>query len=163
MPPRASPEMGSRHRFLESTVTVAPHVVLRQGRTGFVRALARMAGGPDVYDDGVLRVACSGSPPVLVIAGEIDESNYSGLVGVLGRLTDGVGEVHVDLSGVAFCDLAGLRAIVRLAEPGPGGGRDGRRLVLHRVPRQMHKVLQIVGWDATPGLVLEPGGPKGGR
>lgn len=122
-----------------------------------------MAGGPDVYDDGVLRVTCSGTPPVLVIAGEIDESNYSGLVGVLGRLTDGVGEVHVDLSGVAFCDLAGLRAIVRLAEPGPGGGRDGRRLVLHRVPRQMHKVLQIVGWDATPGLVLEPGGPKGGR
>lgn len=118
-----------------------------------------MASSPDVYDDGVLRVGRAGSPPVLVITGEIDESNYPGLVGALERLTSGVGEVHVDLAGVAFCDLAGLRAIVRLAEP----GRDcsgGRRLVLHQVPRQVRKMLQIVGWDATPGLVLEPGTPS---
>ena len=118
-----------------------------------------MASGPDVYDDGVLRVACSGSPPVVVIAGEIDESNYSGLVEALDRLTNGIGEIHVDLAGVAFCDLAGMRAIVRLAEPGESGSR---RLFMHRVPRQMHKVLQIVGWDATPGLVLEPDMPQGG-
>ena len=36
-----------------------------------------------IYDDGVLRVTWAGSPPVLTLAGEIDESTYPGLVGAL--------------------------------------------------------------------------------
>jgi anti-anti-sigma factor len=113
-----------------------------------------MAGRHDVYDDGVLRVSRAGSPPVVVIAGEIDESNYSGLVGALDMLSNGQGEIHVDLGGVEFCDLAGLRAIVRLAETGrPSRGRP--RLVLHAVPAQVRRVLQIVGWDAMPGLAIK--------
>lgn len=114
-----------------------------------------MASGPDVYDDGVLRVARASSPPGLVISGEIDESNYSGLVRALDRLVSGHGEVHVNMAGVEFCDLAGLRAILRLAED-CDGERDcpARRLVLHEVPRQVKRVLQIMGWDAMPGLAL---------
>lgn len=114
-----------------------------------------MASGPDVYDDGVLRVARAGSPPGLVIAGEIDESNYSGLVRALDRLVAGHGEVHVNMAGVEFCDLAGLRAILRLAE-NRGAEQDypARRLVLHEVPRQVKRVLQIMGWDVMPGVAL---------
>ena len=114
-----------------------------------------MTSGHDVYDDGVLRVMRTGSPPVVVIAGEIDESNYAGLVGTLDRLVDGLIEVHVNLAKVDFCDLAGLRAIVRLTEI----GREGhelrvRRLVLHEAPRQVRRVLQIMGWDTIPGLIM---------
>ena len=60
----------------------------------------------------------------LALAGEIDEFTYSPLVATLDELTRGQQEVHVDLADVAYCDLAGLRAIVRLAGPaGEGGDR----------------------------------------
>lgn len=119
-----------------------------------------MASSHDVYDDGVLRVTRTGSPLLVVIAGEIDESNYSGLVGALDMLADGHDEMHINLGGVEFCDLAGLRAIIRLAEAG-GAGRDQSRprLVLHAVPRQVLRVLQIVGWDTVPGLVIDRAWP----
>ena len=58
---------------------------------------------------------CAGSPPVVPIAGEIDESSYSGLVSTLEGLADREGDVHVNLAEVAFCDLAGLRAVLWLA------------------------------------------------
>jgi anti-anti-sigma regulatory factor len=122
-----------------------------------------MASSHDVYDDGVLRVTSTASPPMVVITGEIDESNYSGLVGALDMLANGRDEVHINLGGVNFCDLAGLRAIIRLAETGPGAhDRPGPRLVLHAVPRQVLRVLQIVGWDTMPGLVIEPSSPPAG-
>jgi anti-anti-sigma factor len=121
-----------------------------------------MTSGCDVYDDGVLRVMRVGSPPVVVIAGEIDESNYSGLVGALDRLVDGPSEVHVNLAKVEFCDLAGLRAIIRLTEIGQAGHDvRARRLVLHEVPRQVRRVLQIMGWDTLPGLTMQESGFEG--
>ncbi len=35
------------------------------------------------YYDGVLRIICAGSPEVVLIGGEIDESSYLGLVSTL--------------------------------------------------------------------------------
>jgi ABC-type transporter Mla MlaB component len=112
-----------------------------------------MVSGQNLYNDGVLRITRTGSPPVLAIAGEIDESTYPGLVSTLESLVDGPGEIHANLVGVTYCDLAGLRTIVGLA--GANGGdheHSGRRLVLHEVPQRLKTVLQIMGWDATPGL-----------
>jgi anti-anti-sigma factor len=102
------------------------------------------------YDDGVLRMTPVGSPPGLAIAGEIDEDTYPALVGKLAELA-GTAEIHLNLAGVKYCDLAGLRAIVRLA------GAHGSRLVLHDLPPPLRTVLGIVGWDATPGLVIDQG------
>jgi len=93
------------------------------------------------------------NPPGLAIAGEIDEGTYPALVATLNERADGAGEIHFDLGGVQYCDLAGLRAILLLA--GSGSDRGARRLVLHDVPQQLRTVLRIVGWDATPGLVIE--------
>lgn len=113
-----------------------------------------------VYDDGVLRITSTTDPPGLSIAGEIDESTYPGLLGALQGVADSRAEVHVSLSGVRYCDLAGLRAIVCVTG---AGGCDGsvnghravrRAVVLHEVPAQIVAVLRIVGWDATPGLTL---------
>jgi ABC-type transporter Mla MlaB component len=106
------------------------------------------------YYDGVLRVIWAGSPPVVLIAGEIDESRYSGLVRALEGLTDHEGDVHVNLAEVAFCDLPGLRAILRLARTGRADeGHGGRCLVLHDVPPHL-RMLEILGWDSTPGLIM---------
>jgi ABC-type transporter Mla MlaB component len=115
-----------------------------------------MVTGDSVSDDGVLRIARTADPPGLAIAGEIDESTYPVLLAALRELPDTPPEVHLDLADVSYCDLAGLRAIVRLASP--GGASPGRPVVLHKVPAQLRAVLEIIGWDAIPGLsVAEPG------
>ena len=127
-----------------------------------------MTGDCAVYDDGVLRITNTDDPPGLAIVGEIDESTYDGLIGALGKFAHGPGEVHVSMGGVSYCDLAGLRAIVRVtgADDGARGsnGGDSRRVVLHEVPPQLAAVLRIVGWDSTPGLAVDqPPGSPGAR
>jgi anti-anti-sigma regulatory factor len=100
---------------------------------------------------------------MVAMAGEIDEATYPGLVDALAAAADGENEVHFDLSGVEYCDLAGLRAIVCLT----GADRDGqgaqRRVVLHRLRPELMTVLRIVGWDATPGLALAEQAPQRGQ
>ena len=130
-----------------------------------------MTNGATVYDDGVLRITSTSHPPGLTLEGEIDESTYQGLVQALQTSSDGQAEVHLSLGGIRYCDLAGLRAIVRATGAGGedrgNGHARGRRVVLHEVPAQLIKVLRIVGWDATPGLAVDqPGGgipPGSGR
>jgi anti-anti-sigma factor len=112
-----------------------------------------MVSGHAVYDDGVLRITRTCEQPGLAIAGEIDESTYAGLVEALAELAALPGEVHLSLASVEYCDLAGLRAIVGVT--GGAGQEGGRRVVLHGVPPQLETVLQIVGWDATPGLLVD--------
>ncbi len=106
------------------------------------------------YDNGVLRITQLASPAGLAIAGEIDEATYPALVTSLRELADGHPVVHLDLGGVSYCDLAGLRAIVRLAAG--DGAAEPRRVVLHGVPQHIRTVLAITGWDALPGLAVEP-------
>jgi anti-anti-sigma factor len=109
-----------------------------------------------IFDDGVLQITRTGSQPVLAIAGEIDESNYRGLVDTLSQLAEEHGEIHFDLAGLDYCDLAGLRAIVRLAGPEvSSNGRESRRVVLHAVPPQLKTVLGILGWDSVAGLAID--------
>ena len=110
--------------------------------------------GQGVYDDGVLRITAIGNPPGLAIAGEIDEDTYPALLRKLEELA-GSDEIHLNLAGVEYCDLAGLRAIIRLA--GAGRGTDSRRVVLHEIPPQLRTVLSVLGWDSTPGLLIEDG------
>jgi anti-anti-sigma factor len=117
---------------------------------------ARLSGtGPlhAEYGGAALRITEMGSPTGLVLAGEIDEDTYPALVAKLNEFAARIPEVHFDLGGLEYCDLAGLRAIVRLA----GAGQDGHvtRVVLHDVPWRLQTVLRIVGWDTTPGLVID--------
>jgi ABC-type transporter Mla MlaB component len=104
-----------------------------------------------VYDDGVLRMTAIGRPPGLALAGEIDESTYPALVEKLAEFAGP--ELHLFLADVEYCDLAGLRAMIRLAN-GRRGSRS-RLVVLHDVPARLQTVLSIVGWDMTPGLVID--------
>lgn len=113
------------------------------------------AAGCTVFDDGRLRIIRTGSPPGLAITGDVDEFTYSGLVRALDSIASGAGEIHVDLAGVQYCDLAGLRAIIGLTRPGGRRHYHGsRRVVLHDVPPRLRAALRIVGWDTTPGLAL---------
>lgn len=100
--------------------------------------------------DDALRITPANGVPGLVIAGEIDESSYRRLVRGLAAL-DSRGDVHIDLSGVEFCDLAGLRAIVCVTEADAGDSVP-RHLTLHAVPDRLSRILQILGWDDMPGV-----------
>ena len=106
------------------------------------------------YDNGVLRITPTASAAGLAITGEIDEATYPALVTSLHDVADRHHEFHLDLSGVSYCDLAGLRAIVRLADHGSAG--PVRRVLLHNVPHHMRVALAVTGWDALPGLTVEP-------
>jgi ABC-type transporter Mla MlaB component len=111
-----------------------------------------------VLDDGTLRITwCSGEPPIMVLAGEVDEASYPGLVAALTGAAAHYDEIHLDLAGLGYCDLAGLRAIMRLAGPDAAGGGAVKQVVLHRVPDSVRTVLHIVGWDAAARLTLADG------
>jgi anti-anti-sigma factor len=106
------------------------------------------------YDNGVLRITETAGPAGLAITGEIDEATYPALVTSLHDIAERHHEFHLDLSGVSYCDLAGLRAIVQLADAGHAS--RVRRVLLHNVPHHMRVALAVTGWDALPGLAVEP-------
>lgn len=109
-------------------------------------------------NDGVLMITGMDFPAGLALAGEIDESTYPVLVDALERYADPSQTLHLDLSGVQYCDVAGLRAMVRLASA--NGSATTKQLVLHEVPLQLHTTLQVLGWDALPGLSVNAVGPS---
>ena len=99
-----------------------------------------LPGGIEVTDDGQVH-------DTLVLSGDIDEVTYPALIEALSRIPRDSAGLHVDLSAVTFCDLAGLRAIVRLAE-------STTPVILHGVPGTLLTVMKILGWDQQPGLVI---------
>jgi ABC-type transporter Mla MlaB component len=104
------------------------------------------------YDDGVLTITDMASPPGLALAGDIDETHYAPLVHVLDDFSTSR-EVHLDLSGLTYCDVACLRAMVCLARP-DGADHTAPDVVLHAVPPYLHAILNILGWDRLPGLSM---------
>lgn len=115
-------------------------------------------GQPWEEPDPALRIVVTGPPPTMRLAGDIDEWTYPDLTGVLVQVANAAdGQIRIDLADVQYCDVAGLRAIISLAAGG-GDGRDRvEQLVLAHLPASLRAVLRILGWDTTPGLVLEDG------
>jgi hypothetical protein len=87
-------------------------------------------GDPDVFDDGILRIRVTSSPPGLALAGDVDTVTFPNLVNVLKMITGGLVPVHVDFaevtaSGDTLGDVAAdveveLDGQVGLAECLPG-------------------------------------------
>ena len=100
-------------------------------------------------------------PPVLHLAGDIDEWTYPSLIEVLAAAAaTGWDRIRVDLAGVGYCDVAGLRAIMSLAGgPGQAGSTNGEasagQVVLAHLHPPLRSVLRILGWDTVPGVIVE--------
>ena len=74
----------------------------------------------------------------------------------------GATAIRIDLTGVEFCDLAGLRAITSLANPAGQEPGTVRQVTIAHLPAQLTGIIRILGWDATPGLILvEPAAELG--
>ncbi len=120
----------------------------------------RRGAGPLAIGDVELHVDRSASQLRLVIKGDIDEEAHVDLLRALSSLADSPGEIHVDLADMQFCDLAGLRAIIRLSEGRGSQDGHGRRVILHQLPQELKTLLQILGWDAAPGLLIDGSPPR---
>jgi anti-anti-sigma factor len=102
--------------------------------------------------EGPLRITFAGASR-LVLAGDIDQATTPALAAALSQALDGSGEIHLDLAGVEYCDLAGLRMLIGLTGS-DGEGQQPPRRVVHHLPAHLRNVIEILGWDTAPGLAI---------
>ncbi len=85
----------------------------------------------------------------------IDESTYPVLRRALAKAAmAGDDAIRVDMAGVEFCDLAGLRMIVSAASPGGQTRAEVGQLVIADLSTPLSDLMHILGWDTAPGVVL---------
>jgi len=106
--------------------------------------------GGQVYADKQLVVSRTTSPDGLSFAGEIDTSNSHAVGTAISSAQVPDRDIHVEVAGLLFCDISGIRAFVSAAEALP----KGRRLLLHGMPAQLETVIKVVGWNRMPSLVV---------
>jgi anti-anti-sigma regulatory factor len=120
----------------------------------------------DIWSDQVTRRAPQSPlaavftrpPAALRLAGVIDESTYPVLRRALAKATTaGDDAIRVDMAGVEFCDLAGLRMIVSVAGPGRPERAKAERVVIADLSAPLTDLMHILGWDTGPGVVLVGG------
>jgi anti-anti-sigma factor len=112
----------------------------------------RSASHGVAYQDKQLVITQSSRPVGLRLNGEVDASNVEAVSNVLNKTLQALegGDVHIDLTGLEFSDVSGIRALVAAAE-----GVDGtRRLILYGLPPLMTKVMDVVGWTDLPALTI---------
>ncbi len=121
-----------------------------------------VSSGPAPQDSAGLRITRQASPPGLILAGDIDELTRPALLAELGQLSGG--RVHLYLSAVEYCDLAGLRALLGLADAGPAPAAPDRaaRPAVLAGPGAGHRRL---GREPGRGdhLTAAPGRPESSR
>ncbi|MEV1174436.1 STAS domain-containing protein [Nonomuraea sp. NPDC049784] len=103
---------------------------------------------PDAVADRLPRIMPIVDLAGLQIEGELDRAALPALTRALASMA-GRGSFSVDLSGLVFCDVGGLRALVTAA-----GLRCGHVLTLRSPPPQVRRLLELTGWHQTAGLRL---------
>lgn len=120
--------------------------------------MAERAEDDLVYADKQLMIRRTWDPPGLSVSGVIDVFNVDSFSRSLNSSLDGQGDLNVDLSELEFCDVSGIRVLVKAAER----VGDRRRLVLLGLPPRLQTVMATVGWTSLPGLVIgDPDGEPG--
>jgi anti-anti-sigma regulatory factor len=100
--------------------------------------------------DAVLRVETLPCQVGARVAGEVDVTVRDSWHATLASLAAVDGDVHLDLSGLTFIDVRGVAELVDLAD-GLGGER---RVVLHRPPRVLRQVMDVLWPDAPRSIVV---------
>jgi anti-anti-sigma factor len=117
-------------------------------RTSAVRPVVVPLDGPHPVDL-ILRIARLSEPQGLRIEGELDLIGVPDLTQALASMAKG--SIHVDLSGLTFIDVCGLRALVVAAIQ----MNDDHVLTLHSAPWQLQRLLTLTRWHNAPHLRLE--------
>ena len=107
----------------------------------------------------LLRVSVlKGEPPVLQVDGEIDMSTAEELRMALEKALATDPTVVVDMAGVTFCDAAGLRVVLQVAESLNG---TGPLTLLHAA--RVQRLLDIVGLTGLSCVVIRNDGESRDR
>ncbi len=102
-----------------------------------------------MYADSHLVVTRTKEPAGLCFAGEIDSSNARAVAEFLSSGLDGADDIHLDMSGLSFCDVSGIRSLIEAAE-----SRKQGRLMLYGLPNLLQRVMAATGWSNLPHLVV---------
>jgi anti-anti-sigma factor len=113
-------------------------------------AAAATVAGELMATAGPLVIDRSGEPMRLRLRGEIDVANSDAIATAVSSALAEADLVVVDFHGVLFCDLSGLRALVRAAQE--SGAHQ--RIVVAGLPEHLRRALSIVGWADLPHLVV---------
>ncbi|HEU4540207.1 MAG TPA: STAS domain-containing protein [Jiangellaceae bacterium] len=104
--------------------------------------------GREASSAKTLRITSITDPPGLAIAGDVDFRSLEEFTAAVTQAVDTHrGDVHLDLSQVAFIEVSGMRV---LAEASRQLARQNRRLVLKDLAPHLRPVLQVVGWSQGP-------------
>ncbi|HEV7677281.1 MAG TPA: STAS domain-containing protein [Candidatus Dormibacteraeota bacterium] len=107
-----------------------------------------------LLDTGAVRVARLSGASRVTLSGEVDAANAEVVATALVTGLAGRGDRHLDLSGLLFCAVAGLRAMVQASECVEPGGR----VLVHGMPVHLQRAMHLVGWAGLPTLVLAGSG-----
>jgi anti-anti-sigma factor len=99
-----------------------------------------------------------GKPPRLCIEGDIDLSTADEFLAALKEALSVDPSVIVDMEGVTFIDVCGLRAVLEVAESRNGAGP----LTLVNASR-VAWLLEVVGLNELPSIEIRDGGTPRGR
>jgi anti-anti-sigma factor len=102
-----------------------------------------------IYADKQLVVTRTLEPYGLCFSGEIDQTNSHAVQLSLSMAFVRNGDMHLDVRGLIFCDISGIRSFVDAAE-----AMDGGRLMLHGLPALLQKVMNVTGWSDMDSLVI---------
>jgi STAS domain len=116
--------------------------------------VAAAEAGEVLLDTGEVRVVRHSGPSRVSLSGEVDAANAELVAGALAQGLAGQGDRHLDLSGLLFCAVGGLRAMVRAAR----GVEPGGRVLVHGMPAHLQRAMRLVGWAEQPSLVLAGNG-----
>ncbi|MDF5754629.1 STAS domain-containing protein [Spongiactinospora sp. TRM90649] len=114
---------------------------------------------PRTATDQLLRITPLADRAGLRIEGEVDYATLPALRRALASM--GGGSFIVDLGGLAFIDVGGLRALVTTAAALHDDG-SGHVLTLRSAPWHVQRLLNITGWHKAPGLRLHAPSPGPG-
>jgi anti-anti-sigma factor len=100
---------------------------------------------------GPLLIERTEQPCTIRLRGEIDVSNSDAIATAVTAALGDSGDVRVDFADVLFCDLSGLRALVRAAR----SVAPAQRITVTALPEHLLRALRLVGWSELPGLVID--------
>jgi len=109
--------------------------------------------GPNpLYSDASLIITPTYAPLGVKMVGEVDMAHGAPDNRVLSTLQGLTHDLHVDLSGLRFLDLAGAWLLAQLAQH---LDRHGALLILRGHARPVLSVLRLTGWDRWPNVVID--------
>ena len=99
------------------------------------------------YEDGELVIRQTrGEAPGLGLSGAVADAGHLPLARALKEaVADGDDDLHVDMSGLDFIDLEGLRLLMATRQD----LGDGRAMHLERPAAHVRRVIRMAGWDTA--------------